>query len=699
MRRVFIVIAASLALGPQVEAQQRVSVNGNVTATSPLVSPAGATLVFTGPNGPQSVVVDSSGSFSLPDLPEGEYEILLVHPASISLPGRRVRLAPGRIQDSVGEFTFTVTVTALEPPPPPPPPPPPLPPPPPPRPIYNAIFAGARSDRPLRLSLGQPVQLRFFIGPPNERNALDEAKWTVNPDLLSRAGVVPLMVHVYCDTCTANRIQGDAISYDSTAGRSTEATFTLNAPITDRQGTVQIQVSHQGFEYDNLSIGFSVGDAPPVESNEEPFGWEPPVLPKESVDLVITADKDEQDRVRLMFNPVHPQLRALFGRRHLQPGGSLKTFSTGTGTARSVQAVTAEIHARLRAVSAPAEDALKKQLSGAVKGIPALSSLDRMESAEADALLSLLTSRARSLYVDIFLSGEEALYELSAALEQFKLDRPIRIAIQAGNLSLPWQLLRPPGQNTGAADVWGFKYELSVVPWRKRAGRIAYQRGAGKQVMFGLYGDKVADEDVYSLGRLKADGYRTTAPGLTVADSKTSFVESFKRDRGALSLLVTYTHAHSGFGIATQSGNATAAQNPAGPRIDFDPKNYISVSDLRELVADEFDPKEVRTKFYFDQRPLVVLNACETGAAVDAAIRSDGFPETFLWMGARGVVATEGPVPVWFGYFFGSELLNQLPKGDRVASLILKLRLEMLSKNNPLGLLYNYFGNPIAGGV
>src|SRR6266849_4622761 len=148
-------------------------------------------------------------------------------------------------------------------------------------PVYNAIFDGAATAKPLRLTDGKLVSVRFFIGPNDQQNGLTQGKWTVNPEILSQPGKVELTVEMYCDLCSKNRFQKDAITFDGTAGRSTEANFKIE-PSKDRTGNgvgrIVFDVSRRGQEYDNIWVEVLIGDAQPSAQVQPVREWDPPSI-------------------------------------------------------------------------------------------------------------------------------------------------------------------------------------------------------------------------------------------------------------------------------------------------------------------------------------------------------------------------------------------------------------------------------------
>jgi hypothetical protein len=86
-------------------------------------------------------------------------------------------------------------------------------------------------------------------------------------------------------------------------------------------------------------------------------------------------------------------------------------------------------------------------------------------------------------------------------------------------------------------------------------------------------------------------------------------------------------------------------------------------------------------------RPLVFINGCDTVAARPSDLAT--FNEGFRYCKASGVIGTEIEIPVELGREFGATLLgcitrDRLPVGDAVR----KVRLELLSRYNAMGLAY-----------
>lgn len=92
--------------------------------------------------------------------------------------------------------------------------------------------------------------------------------------------------------------------------------------------------------------------------------------------------------------------------------------------------------------------------------------------------------------------------------------------------------------------------------------------------------------------------------------------------------------------------------------------------------------------------PLVFMNACGSANRNDEAITS--FPDLFLKNNGRGFIGTETPIPETFGNDFSVLFYKYfVAKKYTVGECLQKSRWELLKKlNNPLGILYTYYGNP-----
>jgi hypothetical protein len=90
-----------------------------------------------------------------------------------------------------------------------------------------------------------------------------------------------------------------------------------------------------------------------------------------------------------------------------------------------------------------------------------------------------------------------------------------------------------------------------------------------------------------------------------------------------------------------------------------------------------------------------VLNACETGPAL--RLTQVKLASSLFQLGVKGAIVTE--VSVWpaLGDAMAKRLIPHLVRGETAADALTAARRELLAdKNNPLGLLYAYYGDPAA---
>lgn len=99
------------------------------------------------------------------------------------------------------------------------------------------------------------------------------------------------------------------------------------------------------------------------------------------------------------------------------------------------------------------------------------------------------------------------------------------------------------------------------------------------------------------------------------------------------------------------------------------------------------DLKSISPPQPFANRPLVFINACESGE-LDPRFY-EGFVTYFVGKGARGVIGTECKVPVVVAIEFADRFFQRLLDGETVGDTTLGVRRELLAQHhNPLGLVY-----------
>ncbi|MDY7087389.1 MAG: hypothetical protein SYR96_20005, partial [Actinomycetota bacterium] len=102
-----------------------------------------------------------------------------------------------------------------------------------------------------------------------------------------------------------------------------------------------------------------------------------------------------------------------------------------------------------------------------------------------------------------------------------------------------------------------------------------------------------------------------------------------------------------------------------------------------ELYATNLKAWAVR---WLTQHPFVFINGCDTVGMLPHDLLT--FNEVLVWCKAAGVMGSEIRIPETLGRAFGRRFLKEFAAGDEVGQLVRRLRLELLTGFNPLGLAY-----------
>ncbi len=110
------------------------------------------------------------------------------------------------------------------------------------------------------------------------------------------------------------------------------------------------------------------------------------------------------------------------------------------------------------------------------------------------------------------------------------------------------------------------------------------------------------------------------------------------------------------------------------------------------------DVKAARRDFGFSLQPLIFLNACKTMSNPEHILQGDSFPNSFLRLGASGVVATACDIPDRFAAAFAAKfyenlLVNVGGRSPTISDALLKTRQFFIDPPyyNPLGLAYGLY--------
>jgi hypothetical protein len=580
-------------------------------------------------------------------------------------------------------------------------------------PIYNAIFDPTVPPTRTHLYDGRKTSIRFFLGPPDAKNAIPAPKSLINEKILKKRGLVPLGVTMTCRACADESLQKRAIVYRSDEGISSEALFTitpLRARSRREDGFSQIifDVSSQGVEYDHVAVDVFVD--PPEGTKDTALGRAPSFPPPGEgykPDVVFTFDWQSDGQLKVQVEPVDATIIKLCKAGCRDAGGDYRWLDAGSASREEIRELALRTYSTLKALVEQDPQLLREISPGAdTKLSPNASNLPN--SQDLNKILTTFFHLGAQFYRRVFLDDADP--ELRAFMKAFaKLsfsDRPIRVKIVARDIYLPWQFLHAPSQMS-QDRFWGFRYELAVVNDSNngRDGRLpdAINYAGSDPAVFALYrGEPREDTTVSEYGRREYAffGQKFGNTGLISADSRGMFLDTLEHKGQALKLLLAYTHATSGVieARASPDGPTVYLREVAGQRILFAKNDFVSVEDLNEL-RDNLDEDQDR---FFLAQPLALLNACETGAPVqpipDGKGRSQetlpNLPATMLRLGARGVIVTESPVWPGFAYHFEEDLIEELAHGVEVPRALYDVRRKYLGYNNPLGLLYSYYGTP-----
>ena len=592
--------------------------------------------------------------------------------------------------------------------PPPPPPPPPigekgtnL------TPAYNAVLSPKLPAGRNYISRTAPTQLTFFIGPPDPDSSLPPEQWTVNPTLVAQPGRVPLSVTMNCAFCTG-AVQKQPVTYDGVARVSSRAQFqiTPSAKWSGTAGEIVFSVATEGVEFDRVTLPVSFQNDHPIEVpgdvNVMSQSHVPAVKPAEEwkPDALLTIALDASGaitiRVQGVNEAVQQKLKDL-GDRHLLDG-AFRPFRTAEFTLPQLSALEIEQYLKISAV-VQQNDALARQLLHSDRrpgeGVDPVTIGVKLPPADGKALLERFCEAGTFLHAKLF--ADPDLQDIVAALEDLNVGRPLRLKIDSAQIYAPWQYLHPVG-DCDPERFWGFKFEITANPLIALSGGAPRSESSPKSlssILFLAYKGDTADDQVrrYAIAESEeiAKRIQKQRTALIMTDSSASFGTALKDNRANLDLLVVFAHATTGARVVDVDGVKILAEDPAGPRIILTKADFVKSTDVYRLRTSL--PRTIRT--VLENRPIVFLNACETGALGAAPLTALGFPGTFLELGARAVVTTEAPVWALFGHRFGQDFTDALITGHRPSLALLELRKKYLAANNPLGLLYTYYGDGV----
>lgn len=594
-------------------------------------------------------------------------------------------------------------------------------------PVYNAVFEGNRNKNPIVLEPDKTVVLRFDIGRPDIESFLAGLQNSVNRDIVNTSSPLGLTVIVRCGVCAENTVQTGTIVYDPLSRRSTTAYFGIHPsrnlrtdanPTGKGEISISIRGRDDGIEYDFKRITLHVTDRPdlvPSEPAEASVIALNPPKENEKNDIVIRIrENGEQGRVEIQFEPIDKRLKERMGKLPLDDLEERRWFMTDFSNSSQIKSLYSKLFLELSQLVTD-DPLMRARLEGGVGPVD-LSSPRPPEFTDQDLenILAVFARSGKSLYHRLFLGGpneDENLWDIIEILEAFAGDEPLKIVFET-QIDIPFQFLYPTG--SGPLDgekFWGNRFELAVTPidevrpdgpMRTRSAPVS-QNGEMILAEYGVEKNRMAVPSIerWSAAFVQSASNAFQGMSRTRVTSREAFIETLAQKRDGLSLVVGYTHAEGGLKISRDmQGVVSLIDDARGARLQFGNGEYVTPSDFSDLV-NNLSLQEIRAmrrkgETYLKQRPIVFLNACETGVGDLNRLTTESFQKTFRKLGAGAVVVTHAPVWETFALHFGNAIVKEIADYATVSSAVLKVRRQFLlgGSKNPLGLLYAFYGSP-----
>jgi hypothetical protein len=561
--------------------------------------------------------------------------------------------------------------------------------------VYNAWFeeGGAANGSPSRLEVGKKYHLDFYIGRQRPDSLIKEAEVSEKLQLLSQTSDKPitLTVMITCSICETVS-QAEFLDF-SKEGDTKIVKFPIVPLLEADRSTIRIAILYNNFQYDEIpietQISSKVGDVASLFGSEaEKKGLSQParmisietLLKGKSRQISITLTRMQNDAYEMRIMETNARINV----------------------AKETQLTKAYLLAQMQ------------KLRGTLYLLAKAESPFVMNKGEVDALVFSKNTRDEILnhLAEIGSSIYKKLFSDTLLQREFKRaiegSGEVTIFISPADAFVPWNFLydKPFDSLNPKAEkekFWGYKYILDVLP-----GGFHFSSTPGETppqvpyVIFGSYAQELAKttpRDSYiQLRKVHRDlfnGLFSTMPGWwTEATSEKDLYGKLAASHRDINMIYFFTHG-------------------TGDSVAWDYKDYRGmlrkafIPDANEAVL-LLTPAEIgsgiarltstllnqqENKWSFSRRPLVFINACQSGEYFTFA--ADNFVTEFLRLGARGIIVTESPVWQTFASKFGQAFLKDyLSSNEPAGNILLRLRKTFLDEdNNPLGFLYTYYGD------
>ncbi len=585
--------------------------------------------------------------------------------------------------------------------------------------VYNADLSpqfGLLDGDPPRpiLRAAQETRLRFGLGPRWSQSVVPPVP--VNPEITAAKTNVPLTVVAVCDFCEPGGNRMQSVVYRPSSSSSDIVVFTLlpkrpKSGESHYEGKLQLLVMNNvtGREYDR--IGFEVAvvqeDRALTASTPVAMTLGGPVKEREAdTDAILYVVEEQGKGVTVALNPIDPALRESLKDFVFDTAGNPRKFPTGDFSEDQIKKLTGGAFAEVSSISLQGRLAADMRHAGGGAIVSENSQrtlvLTQKESADVSGVLA---KYGQMLYTGLFLLGPSpddrkallsAISRLEAAAQSAPANRPLRLRVVTDRLQLPWQYLLPTGRAIAATQFWGMLFSLTTSRVATPAPVVPSAAGNATRTVFARYGTSTDPSVPYAVKQI-AQLRSLPVNDLLVVDSREALLsEALDADRDKVAVIVAFLHASSGQSVTPGVSTSATSMTAEGPGLYFSANDFLRADSLLALRTKLTPIEIVANPRYLGGGPLVILNACETGPST-LEVPFVTLNDALFALGAQAVIVTE--VAVWanLGHEVSTRLFARLGQGQKANDALTQVRREMYKQfNNPLGLLYAYYGDPEA---
>lgn len=564
--------------------------------------------------------------------------------------------------------------------------------------FYNATLAPqlpretATPERPV-LRVNEKIRMAFDIGP---KRANSETNDQPAPLILQSADDLSLTIMFGCDFCAPHDGFTQHIIYRPDERQSERIAFDF-MPAQRKDGAsyrdnlyLAIINGETGMPIDRVTIPVTVkSDSSATDHQRSDRSTALQLLQMSQFarrlkpDVTIYAAEVPGRAIVFGIEPVSAEMKTLLGPLATTKRGTPKSFRSGVMNVDAIDQDTVWSYEALKAFTLQQKTLAKLRATGNDSTISSQARTNlKFSNAEAANVSALIAATGQQLYQKFFYdSSDKTLRKIIALLEAAgaKSQRPLRVQIFTNGLNVSWQYLHPIGEDIEPQQFWGMRFSLSVQ--RLNDGAKTWREnppgGDARKILFAHYG--MGSDSSVRLAKAQINALKAALPKADVVpiSAGTTLINTLKQQKNAIAGVVTFMHA-------------SAGANGVAPHLEFSTADRVEAADFADLRR-KLSPADQDVR-YLALGPLAILNACETGPALK--LSQPKLTSELFRLGVRGVVVTE--ISVWetLGDDMAKRLFARLVKGENAADALTAARRELLEeKNNPLGLLYAYYGD------